>query len=348
MEETGGELVIELNYLGKEPNTFVGDTSDLNLFLFAGIVDAPASPGSPTITSEFTSVSRKMDEDIRILRRTTQSASFVSADPTRANLVTVFPLLFVGGEFATLQGSNFGDSPTVIFPAMGGTTIEVGGIIDESGDLLVPILGGVVDGMIQLDNGLGPGNSYHGKVMFAPAFAIRQGNGPADHLTSAQENPSLTISFSQPAEQFMLSEFQVDLFEVDSSLADLTVDTVVGTGRMNSSEFDLVVASSETDQGVLNVLQSGSSDPNATITVEKIVDDKVILRLTYASIVPPSEPGLLENPLDFELKFTALPIVLPAAGEIVIASATMTSTPTGVGGAISALTAGDSFPFLSE
>ena len=79
----------------------------------------------------------------------------------------------------------------------------------------------------------------------------------------------------------------------------------------------------------------------ATITVEKFSDANGTdgLRFSYAPVEAEQDPILLDrfSPLELTLNFTGLGVQFPPPEELVILSALMTSTPTGDGGADSAI-----------
>jgi hypothetical protein len=338
LEETAsGDLVVELIPLGKEANTYVGDTSDLEFFLLPGLITAPDSPSTTTVTSEFTSVPLEAGKDVRVDRRTTHSASFVSASQTKANLHRMSPFLTETGKTVSLEGTNFGNSPKVIFTGKDGVPVTTDAIESDGETLKVMVPGGAGDGTVQVDNGAGPGNPHQLKILFGPTFDI----------DSPEPGGGLKIAFSQPVQQFVLTRYQIDLYRVDADLSQLAAGATVGTGRSNSTQFDLIVASSETGRAVLNVVQSGQTEPKALLTLERVVEDVTLVRFTYAPVDPQNEPILLQTPLLHQLDITAVPFVFPPAGQIVTALAHLTSTPTGVGGSVSALQVEQSDAFVS-
>ncbi len=115
LDDGEGGLLFDLQYLGKTPNTFVGDDADIVIHLGEDLFRIP-DEASTTVHSEFVSVSRSIAAEQRMLRRTEESLDFMDPDPLLANLESLVPNLLVAGESLRMAGSNFGEMPDVLFP----------------------------------------------------------------------------------------------------------------------------------------------------------------------------------------------------------------------------------------
>lgn len=334
-----GGLSIELTLLNKDPFTEVGDDADQEFFFPPGLIQAPASGGPVTVTTEFTSVSTRVDQDVRIVRRTTQELTFVEPDSQKANLEGIFPQFVRAGELMALQGSNLGDSPTVLFPGADQQEIQAQASRDEQGALTVYVPPKVGDGLIRIDNGSGAGNGYLARVLFGPTFetGLLSNSGGTTALNGG--NAGFYFLFQQPAVQFVLEDFSAEMYHVDAPLAQLQLQSLVENGLMkqefNSSSFNLKVSEASEDRAVLQAVTTFDPDQlvEKTIVVEKVKDEAgsvLGLIFTYTADDPEEEPMMLEPGSAHELRieFTGLSISLPASGTTMVSVASMGSMPT--------------------
>ena len=337
-------LVIDLLFAEKAPNTFTGNSSDLNFFLPPDLINLPDSPQSRLITAEYTSVSTTTKREQRILRRTAQEVTTVAPHPENANLESVSPLFLQSGSLLTLRGSNLGDTPTVRFPVENGVSERVA-FVDHDGLMKAFVPPRVVTGDVQLDSGSGFGNLYRATTLFSPTFTLQQ-------LTE-EEGGGIGFRFVQAGEQFLLTGFTVNLYNLELDLTSLEAETTVGSGEMTqgaSSEFQLIVNSSDADQAVLNLVEDGDSEPTAQLIVQPFSDFNEGFRFTYVPAELEEEPILMEpfRRLEWVLNFTDLPIESGPVGAVVGAVATMLSSPTGADGAASVLSVEESSAFQTE
>ena len=335
-----GGLTVELTLLGKEPFTEVADDGDLEFFSPSGLIQAPASPGPVTITTDFTSVSTDPNGGASIVRRTTQEIEFVEPDAQKANLEAIAPQFPQPGRSLQLGGTNLGDTPMVLFPMAGGETVSVPAGRDEEDVLIVGVPAGMVDGAIRVDNGQGPGNPHRAKLLFSPRSQLGLIETEEEALQpQTPSDPPLFFRFEQDPAQFVLESFSVELYDVDISLAGLPVDSLVGSGVMtqgfDQEAFDLKVIEAEADRAVLVAVSP--LDPTQlsgqTMTVQKVRDGEgATLGLVFAYLpdTPAVEPEMLEPPDTFELKFdfSEFPIQLPSSGAEVLAAVSMRSGTT--------------------
>ena len=72
-----------------------------------------------------------------------------------------------------------------------------------------------------------------------------------------------------------MTGFTVNLYNLELDLTSLEAETTVGSGEMTqgaSSEFQLIVNSSDADQAVLNLVEDGDSEPTAQLIVQPFSD----------------------------------------------------------------------------
>ncbi len=336
---------LELTVEGAKPFTEAGGDADQVFFFPAGLINAPADAGPITVTAEFTSVSTRADGDNSIMRRTTQEIVFTQPDPNTANLESILPEFLTPGTNAFLKGTNLGDSPTVLFPSVAGGVRESEGVPDESGAIEVLVPTGIADGPVQLDNGSGAGNLHQIKTLFAPR--LEAGSLPAGDATVTQTGSSagFFLRFLQEAEQFVLSEFTVELQGSTSSLSSLVVGAIVGDGSMQQgssrTEFSIRVQAAEATEVVLELVNPDEPD-NALgfrIGINRSIteDGSETLLFNYGPVDTPEEPELLDarSVLELLVNLRSLPVEFSTA----FLSVEMRSGPTRGGGAASAMTA---------
>ncbi len=335
-----GGLIVELTLLGKEPFTEVADDADQEFFFPSGLIQAPASSGPVTITTEFTSVSTDPSGRAPIVRRTTQEIVFALPDAQKANLEAIAPQFPQPGRALRLGGTNLGDAPIVLFPMAGGETVSVPAARDEEDVLIVGVPAGLVDGAIRVDNGQGPGNPHQAKLLFSPRFQLGLIETEEELLQpQTLSDPTVFFDFEQDPAQFVLERFSVELYDVDVPLAALAIDSLVGGGVMtqgfNQEAFDLKVSEAEEDRAVLVAVSP--LDPTQlsgqTLTVQKVRDGEgapLGLVFTYVPDSLAQEPVMLEPPNSFELRFdlAGFPIQLPPSGAQVLAAVSMWSGTT--------------------
>ena len=193
-------------------------------------------------------------------------------------------------------------------------------------------------------------NHHWVKVLFSPLFEA--GLGAADPSQStvqgAEDGSDFFFLFQQPPEQFALSEFQVSIPGADIALSELSTsegENIVGSGKMkfgfNRNSFNLKVLSLEENATDLQLVEPDGSSLEIRIRVERwIVGGEIVgLRFSYKHEEEQEEPALLDDrsSLELQINFSALQVVFPQDEFVVTAAASMLSTPTGVGGADTAL-----------
>ena len=341
----GGGLTLELTLDGKKPFTEVGGDADQHFFLPPGIIQAPPSEEEVELIAELTSVSSRPDREVPILRRTSQKVSFVNPDPVKANLEWISPLFPQPEEVAFLSGTNLGDSPTITFTSLGGTgTVEAPAFRRDDETLGVLVPPSVTDGAVRADNGTGAGNPCQIRAFYVPAFEaafVEPETGEASGKTAGAKRP-LGFIFTQQPEQLVMTDFVVELFDVDMTVGGLALESLVGTGRMqqgfNESRFDLKVVEKGENTVVLELVQTfdATSSFGHRLRVERIIieGETTGLRFTYVPETEQEEPVILDDSssLAYEFTFGDFPFVFPQVGVWVNASARIFSTPMGAGG----------------
>ena len=222
---TGG-LTFEFERLGSEPFTKVGEDGDHIYTLPAGLIRAPASPGTVTITTDFLSVSSQPDADVPVTRTTTQELDFVAPAPNRPHLTGVSSTFPQPGEILTLSGSNLTDGSLVHFPVAREETVVFEGQITEEGDFIVPVPSNLASGPIQVENGAGKGNLFQFRTLFSPGFEAAFTTGAGDGGLG-----ELLLGFDMPAEQFFMDSVIVTIPNFDADFTGLTPETKVGSGE---------------------------------------------------------------------------------------------------------------------
>lgn len=314
-----GGLEVELTLLGKEPFTEVGDDADQEFFFKPGIILAPTSPGTVTITTEFTSVSSRPDQDAPVIRKTTQELTFVDPDAQRPNLEYVSPTFPQPSDEIFLAGTNFGEGPTVSFPGPEGERIITEASREEGGSLRAVVPAEAVDGEIMVDNGSGEGNPYRLKVVFGPTHQFTVG---ANGNTIQQDDPiqDFELVFEQGPVEFFMEQALAEIYNLDLDFETLEVDSVVGKGvervRRSSEEFDLKITEASAERLVLQAVDSNSDSAERTVTVGKIEDDEgstIGLVFHYRPDELYEDPVMLEAGYDHEIRlsFTDLPVLWP-------------------------------------
>ena len=264
-----GNLLLEVELLGKEPFTGVGDDADQKYFLPANLIRAPAAPKTVTVTTDFTSVSNDPVKDLPISRRTTQEIEFVPPDPVKANIHRILPQFPKPGQTVFVEGTNLGEASVVSIPISGDDTAEVD-LLERGGGLWevqVPEI--FVDGAFQIDNGSGKGNTLQVKSLFSPTFEMGFTESDETQTQGAVAEDGFFFLFSQPVEQFLMASFQVELSQTDTTLADLVEGAEVGTLTIagpSSTQRMLTVQSATADTATLSASGIG------TLTLERFSD----------------------------------------------------------------------------
>jgi hypothetical protein len=339
------DFKMDLQFLKKKPFTYVGTGITMEFWILPGLINRSQNPLIVPVTTEFTSVSMKLDEDVRLKRRTTQTLVYQAKDPSLANLTSVSPVFLRPDVVATLEGTNFGQNPVVLFQfeLLDSNTYQLSEVEvpvlptfhQETGWAVnVPVLTSDEPGKgfaalksIRVDNGAGPGNSYRTHMNFAPIYKFV----PSSVIAGAAVD--YTFSFEQAPGQFAVDRFQVGIFGAGASFAGLQVDDIVGTGTYDSTEYNLVVQSVEPTELVVDVIREGDSSPFGTLTIERFPDateDEGLpdLGMLYVPVNPPLGPNLLSSYFKMEWSFTGLPVVLPGARSPVETIGIALSAPT--------------------
>ena len=324
--ESTGDIFFDLHYLNNQPNSFVGIDTNIIVFLDENLFATPAA-GGVTAVSEFISVSLTSSEERRILRRTQQNLSFEPHDPQRANIELVQPFQLVAGEIIKIVGTNLGSEPQLLFPIAGGQDLVTFGFFDETGELLAFVPEGVVDGVIRVDNGLGPGNGYLTKSLFGPEVEVQLG----------EEEGSFTLHFTQDANLYPMELFDAYLRIDSASLEALAVDQMVGAFNQDPN-LNFFVLESAPGSALLQVGRELNTNVTGEVRLEVIEEgNRQLLRMTYEPISFPLVIDFLSGPAVFDVGFVGLPITLPAPGNGIIVSGIAVSGPTSVDGRDSAL-----------
>ena len=304
-QESTGDVLLDLQYLNKQPNTFVGDDADIIVFLDENLLGTPASGGVSAV-SEFTSVSLSSNEEVRILRRTQQDLAFQAPDPQLANVVSLQPGQLVSGQLVTITGTNFGDEPSTLFPVEGGQQVSFGFFEEEA--LIVRVPEGLVDGAIRIDNGQGPGNGYQVKSLFSPTLELQLGETEGD----------FTLHFSQTDNLYPMQAFDVYLWIDDATLQDLSVEGMVGTFDQRGSAENLFVEEANATSAVLQVAVDTETDPSGHVHLEVIDEEPKLLRIRYEPSFFSTTIDLLNGPGVVDVALTGLLVTLLSDSGIVV------------------------------
>ena len=337
LDDGQGSLLFDLQYLGKTPNTCVGDDADIVIHLGENLFRIPDA-SQTTVHAEFVSVSRSSETEKRILRRTEQSLDFMDPDPVLANLESLVPSLLVAGESLTIAGSNFDEEPAVLFPGK-----ELKHLAfqreDDSWGVIAPA--GVIDGPLRVDNGEGPGNGYRVQSLYGPILDYT--------IESPKGTEEIRLTFIQEENLYPMIQFQGSLLIESASLEDLSLEQMVGSIRGNAVNANLFVAEVETDRVVLDILFELGNSSEGKIILEVLEQDGLqLLSLDHQPEFFSETISFLLRETIFEVVFTGLPVTFPAAGNPVFATAKTISGVTGADGLDSVLTSFTSDAFLLE
>ena len=244
----GGPLVMSFEYQALN-NTFVGATSDTDLWIEQGMFEIPAQDSS-SVAISLTSV--PSSERAGTVRKLAQEISFSSKPAATSYVETLRPVRLTAGTTLEVTGGNFGTAPEVVFPGGDGEPIVVAAGPSGDGQLEVLIPAGVGEGEIAVDNGSGPGPGHLTKMDFGPSLELETIND--------EQGPGLVIKLNQEADLFGLEAFTVELFR-GGSVEGVEVGQDVGTLLWGNVEEQLLVQELEraTQQFFCNFLLAGDS-----------------------------------------------------------------------------------------
>ncbi len=308
--EMDGDLVIRWRYENTSALTYVGRDADMEIFVDPGILTVPPGPEFEIIT-ELESVSLSADEVRPVNRRTRQTIQTESVEEGRAVVEHVSPHLPVGGRVVSIGGSDFGEEPVVSFPLADGQTAVRRGILEEDGNLTVPVPDGIVPGPIQVDNGTGPGNEYLIRPLFAPRLEVGPPDpapGPAGEIQDAIEFRIVQDDDVYPADMFEL------LLEIEgASFLELEVDQQIGMlddPTHPRSPFYIFVKELEEDRLLLDVAR-----PTVEGQLEVLVLDREppLLQVVWHRGYP--DIRFVDGPSSLILRLEGLGLTLPAPEE---------------------------------
>jgi hypothetical protein len=330
---TGG-LTMDMSSRSAIPRSTNGGIGlDMDFFLRSNLIVAPAGAGSINLTTIYTSSSTKLQEaDVPIQVQIIQPVSFVAPDSTRANLASLAPVLPGPGSVLTLSGSNFGSNPKMVFTPPGGNPIEWYPVTASAGSITTYLPPQFGEGTVRVDNGLGPGNAYYVRSLFAPDMNIT--------LSGTGSEVPLTFTITLGSEQLGINGFIVNMTNVDRDLAGLAAASKVGTYRFTggsdpayTNTYDILVSSSAADKLVLDV----SGMISARLTIQKIAGTPPGLSFTFAPNYPMTAPLTYKYPAVTELQLSGLPFKLSLTSPISSWNAEIQSVPAGFTGLNSTL-----------
>ncbi|MBI4444435.1 MAG: hypothetical protein HY645_00890 [Acidobacteria bacterium] len=323
---TSSGFQIQVTMLQAKAATYNPAASDLHFFIHSGIINPPASPRTSTLSTDFTSVSANKNYEAPYARKTIHSSSFVAADTSKAALHGLSTLFLSPRATAILYGANLGATPRIIIPVVGGSTVnaDVISVASDRVEFFVPPE--ITRGTIQVDNGSGPGNALAFPVLFAPQMQMTSAS------KKGESDTTFKLTFTQQAEEYALSSFDLTLFAVTANYVSLATGTNVGKGKIEgpgSADFTVKTDAVAADTMTLGFYQSGASKPTVTMLMQKVNGG---VRLTYAPVTKPTGPAVYSEASKLEIELSGIPLKLPAAGKNVVASVLMESGPTRAGG----------------
>ena len=318
--QENGETVITMQYVNKNSNTFVNEDSDLVVFVDPGVINVPESAEFETIT-EFVSVSRSSTAERRVIRRMGQTTETENPDPNLARIEQVTPYLPAGGALQTIQGSNFGEEPTILFPLQGGEIASLSGFLEENGDLTVVVPGGSVPGQLRVDNGNGPGNGYRIRPLFAPRLELNLSAASP----SGAGSDSVELNFVQDEDLYPIVGFEVFLAVESASFAGLEAGQAVGSFREREGGllYGLFVSQVDGSRAVLDIAEDPEVFVQGQLELEIIAGDPPVLQASYHTETFGIQYLTEPNAVLLVLQIPGL--VLPPAGEGVSSWAELTS-----------------------
>ncbi len=343
---TSGALIFEISSVSLGRSQWNGGTRvDLDFSFHPDLILLPATAGSATVAIDYVSSSGIAGYLVpKVLRSSTQPLTFAAPDPAKPNITALWPLFATAGDILTLQGSNFGTNPKIIFPLAKNASLTAFPLQADSGSLSVLVPEGIISGAIRVDNGSGPGNGYIFRVLYAPsAELILSSNAPGS-------DAPFTLKFNQSPLELPTIALNLNILNVDRTLSGLAKGAIVGSFRLvkdygssfsNDVDLELRVSSSETDKLVLYLAYK--NDPTdyrkGTITVTRIPLPGSGLAFSYVPGTFPEAPYLLLYPTQLEIAFSGLPIKLPISTDSrACLAARLQSGPSDLGGMPTAVT----------
>lgn len=336
-----GGLTLEMQLAGKKGFTEVADTADQYFDFPPGIFRLPEGDSQIEVSAEFTSVSTRPDRELRVTRKTIETLDLATADPTKANLVSVSPTYLEPGEVAIFTGSNFGDDPVILFPVGEGEPLEVATYVRDDGATAAFVPQGIRDGTISIDNGSGAGNPYNIDVLFAPTFSagvlapLEPAGGPVPRNTA----PTYGFEITQDVNQLAATDFVVEVGGLSPAPGTLQLDALVGSGSIYGTAFALKVTEIEEGNQAFALALVSPTDPSqllgGILRLEFLDPTSASgLRFTYWPEDQEDEPFFVDRygGLKYEFRFDGLSLNLPTTGDYLLSAANVYSAPMGGGG----------------
>jgi hypothetical protein len=298
----------------------------MDIFFRPDLIVAPATAGTIQVTSVYESPSTKIQEaGVPIRTRVIQPVTFVAPDAVVANLTKIDPVLPGPKTRIRLQATNLGSQPKIYFTPAGGTRFERTPVSADATGCEVEMPDFLGEGVVQIDNGQGIGNSVYFRSVFAPKLDLQA-------LATGNATP-LSFTITTGAEQLALAGFTLEMLNTDRTLsgfargADVGTITTTGGSRTNfTNEVPILVISSAADKLVLDVSGNGSR----TLTIQKIQSG---LTFTYEFVTPYPSPLVNAVLSTMEIKLTGVPIDIAVGGQTTTWSAEIRSTASGFAGA---------------
>jgi hypothetical protein len=186
---------------------------------------------------------------------------------------------------------------------------------------------GLVDGIVQVDNGLGLGNALYLRTIFAPALDLRQaGTGTTIPLQ---------FTFTTGAVQHAMGGFAVEMLNADATLSGFAAGSNVGTITTSggsrtsfSNPVSIRVISSASDKLVLDV----SGNNTQTLTIQKTQGSPVGLTFAYAFKYPYESPVVNAVLCKVEIALTGVPVQVSVGGQATTWGGQVLSTASGFAG----------------
>ena len=349
LQETPDGVQIDLVFENDTPVTFVAEDADTRLISLTPILGILTGTSQITVESEFRSVSRRRSVERRVVHKRRQVIPTVVPSLDLPNMTALSSYLLIGGESLIIEGDNFGDEPTVVFPLFAGAppdgsggVIEVSAFVQEDGTAVVGVPSGVTHGALRINNQTGLGNEHLFDVLFAPHFEMLSeatGETPAQNGTGMET----VFSIEEGPDQLALDAFSVRIQGQILEADNLEVGMVVGS---ISSDENLVVAAIDEDEVTLEIVPFGS-DFSGTVVL-KGPSELDLLSLDFEPEDRGLEADYLQRGQRREMRLTDLILGLPEAGEIAIGTAVLESVPGGAGGQSAIVGAGSSSAFVQE
>ena len=174
IEDVEEGVRLHLRNLDSADGLLVSQDTDTALFFAAGLLEISPEAEGVEIETAIRSVAQTPNGNVSVLRRTMQTIMLEDPDPLRANVGGLSTPLLTATEVISIEGTNFGPQPRVLFPSRGGSLeVAVDPVEVEDGKLKVIVPPEVWAGPVRVDNGNGAGNGYLTDIFFAPLSPSR-------------------------------------------------------------------------------------------------------------------------------------------------------------------------------